>query len=60
MKNKHGKTYLQAKLDAFRRLNVIMKKRKRIQSEKKVSTDYLWSIMEKEDFIERLRIRSTA
>ena len=60
MRKKHGKTYLRAKIDAFRSLNILMKKRKIIQSEMKVSSDYLWSIIEKEDFIERLKIRRTA
>jgi len=60
MRKKHGKTYLRAKIDAFMSLNILMKKRKKIQSEMKVSQDYLWSIMGKEDFIERLKIRRTA
>jgi hypothetical protein len=60
MRKKHVKTYLRAKIDAFRSLNILMKKRKIIQSEMKVSSDYLWSIIEKEDFIERLKIRRTA
>lgn len=60
MRKKHGKTYLRAKFDVVMNLNRLLKKRKNIQSEMKVSPDYLWSIMEKEDFIERLKIRRTA
>lgn len=59
MKKKHSGTYLRAKIDAFKSLNAVMKKRKINQSKMKVSPDYLWRIMEKEDFIGRLKIRST-
>ena len=52
---KRGITYIRAKLDFLKNFKMVMKKRKEIQQNKKVSDQYLLSIMEKKWLRTRLK-----
>jgi GT2 family glycosyltransferase len=52
-----GKEFLKAKLDALRGFKKALRKRRKIQSKKKVSDKYLWRVFEKEWLLPRLTRR---
>ena len=52
-----ARPFLTAKWHAVRSFERIMKNRRRIQSEKRVSNDYLWRLMVRERFFSRLAMR---
>lgn len=53
----HLSTIVKAKLAAFKDIKKIIKKRRLRQAQKIVSDDYLWSLMKKENFLERIKRR---
>ena len=52
-----GAVYLRAKGDALKGMKGLLKKRRKIQSEKIVDSRYIWQMLEKESFFARLRRR---
>ena len=55
------KEFMSAKWDAFKSLRTMLRKRKEIQRNRRVSDDYVWGLLERELFLPRLtrRIRRT-
>jgi hypothetical protein len=49
-----GGDFLRAKRDALKGLKQALHKRRKVQAKKRVTDDYLWSIMEKERYFPRL------
>jgi len=52
-----GGDFLRAKRDALKGLKQALHKRRKVQATKRVTDDYLWSIMEKERYFPRLTRR---
>jgi GT2 family glycosyltransferase len=52
-----GGDYLTAKWDAFKGIRIALKKREKIQKDKKVDDSYIWSLLEKEHLLPRLTRR---
>jgi hypothetical protein len=55
----HGRAriFFRAKQDAFKGLNRILEKRRSIQVEKRVDNRYIWSLLERERFVDRISRR---
>jgi GT2 family glycosyltransferase len=51
------KEFIKAKWDAVKALKRILKKRRQIQRNRRVSDDYIWGLLEKELFLPRLTMR---
>jgi len=47
------KVFIKAKWDAIKGLKSALRKRKQIQSNKKVHVDYIWNLMDKETYYSR-------
>ena len=52
------KSIIKAKSDALKQMRIILKKRQDIQKRKQVENAYLWNLLDKEYFSNRLTIRS--
>ncbi|MFH1491260.1 MAG: glycosyltransferase family 2 protein [Pseudomonadota bacterium] len=52
-----GGVYLKAKIDALKKIKAMLNKRGKIQSQKSALYPYIWHLMEKESFINRLKRR---
>ena len=52
-----SKDFIKAKLNALKGLNKVLKKRRQIQDNRKVGNDYIWGLMAKEHFFQRLSTR---
>jgi GT2 family glycosyltransferase len=52
-----SKDFIKAKWDALKGLNKVLKKRRQIQDNRKVGNDYIWGLMAKEHFFQRLSKR---
>ena len=52
-----GAIYLKAKWDAIKGIRKALKKRRKIQENKKVLDEYIWNLLEKEKFLPRLTRR---
>lgn len=52
------KSIISAKSDALKQIKVILKKRQNVQKRKQVENAYLWNLIDREYFLDRLTIRS--
>jgi len=49
----HGRTYIKAKIDALKGFKKSMKKRGQVQSHRKVTSIYIWQLLDPEIFVSR-------
>jgi GT2 family glycosyltransferase len=52
-----GKEFVRAKTDAFKGFKAVMNKRRKTQSERRVTDEYIWRLFEHEKFLPRLTRR---
>ncbi len=52
-----GKNFIRAKADALKGFKAMMQKRRKIQSERRVTDEYIWQLFEHEKFLPRLKRR---